>query len=137
MLECKGLQREIANLLFWFCCTITWQWVWNHFLIYRSVFRNNFKHPTETQSDFHSCIYMRWRDLLLKLKIILKFSLVRHAQRQRLLENEIKPALLYVQQSRMISLLNTSCYDNKKFESGGLQNWSINLISKLPLNTLK
>ena len=65
---------------------------------------------------------MCWRDLLLKLKIILKFSLVRHAQRQRLLENEIKPALLYVQQSRMISLLNTSCYDNKKFESGGLQN---------------
>ena len=56
---------------------------------------------------------MCWRDLLLKLKIILKFSLVRHAQRQRLLENEIKPALLYVQQSPMISLLNTSCYKNE------------------------
>lgn len=56
---------------------------------------------------------MCWRDLLLKLKIILKFSLVRHAQRQRLLENEIKPALLYVQPSRMISLLNTSCYKNE------------------------
>ena len=56
---------------------------------------------------------MCWRDLLLKMKIILKFSLVRHAQRQRLLENEIKPALLYVQPSRMISLLNTSCYKNE------------------------
>ena len=56
---------------------------------------------------------MCWRDLLLKLKIILKFSLVRHAQRQRLLENEIKPALLYVQPSRMISLLNASCYKNE------------------------
>ena len=56
---------------------------------------------------------MCWRDLLLKLKIILKFSLVRHAQRQRLLENEIKSGLLYVQQSRMISLLNTSCYKNE------------------------
>ena len=56
---------------------------------------------------------MCWRDLLLKLKIILKFSLVRHAQRQRLLENEIKPALLYVQPSRTISLLNTSCYKNE------------------------
>ena len=56
---------------------------------------------------------MCWRDLLLKLKIILKFSLVRHAQRQRLLENEIKPALLYVQPSHMISLLNTSCYKNE------------------------
>ena len=56
---------------------------------------------------------MCWHDLLLKLKIILKFSLVRHAQRQRLLENEIKPALLYVQPSRMISLLNTSCYKNE------------------------
>ena len=56
---------------------------------------------------------MCWRDLLLKLKIILKFSLVRHAQRQRLLENEIKSGLLYVQPPRMISLLNTSCYKNE------------------------
>ena len=74
---------------------------------------------------------MCWRDLLLKLKIILKFSLVRHAQRQRLLENEIKPALLYVQQSRMISLLNTSCYDNKKIRVW----WFTELINKSHFKT--
>ena len=45
MSECKGLNTEIANLLFWFYCTITWQWVWNHFLIHRNLFRNNFKRP--------------------------------------------------------------------------------------------
>ena len=74
---------------------------------------------------------MCWRDLLLKLKIILKFSLVRHAQRQRLLENEIKPALLYMQQSRMISLLNTSCYDNKKIRVW----WFTELINKSHFKT--
>ena len=74
---------------------------------------------------------MCWRDLLLKLKIILKFSLVRHAQKQRLLENEIKPALLYVQPTRMISLLNTSCYENKKIRVW----WFTELINKSHFKT--